>query len=48
MAEREEGKAGILPKELVNVECPRCGFKISEDSEVRRALKTRCCGWSSP
>ena len=34
MAEREQGKAGILPKELVGVDCPRCGFRISEDSEV--------------
>ena len=34
MPEREQGKAGILPKELVNVECPRCGFRISENSEV--------------
>jgi hypothetical protein len=34
MAEREEGKVGILPKELVGVDCPRCGFRISEDSEI--------------
>jgi DNA-directed RNA polymerase subunit RPC12/RpoP len=27
-------KAGKLPKELVDVECPRCGHRISEDSEV--------------
>src|SRR5512135_1116831 len=29
MAERDEGKVGTLPKELVGVDCPRCGFKIS-------------------
>ncbi len=34
MAEQEEGKVGVLPKELVGVDCPRCGFKISEDSEI--------------
>jgi DNA-directed RNA polymerase subunit RPC12/RpoP len=27
-------KAGRLPKELVDVACPRCGFRISQDSEV--------------
>jgi predicted nucleic-acid-binding Zn-ribbon protein len=34
MAEKDEGTAGRLPKELVDVECPRCGSRISEDSEV--------------
>ncbi|MBI1963659.1 MAG: hypothetical protein HYV94_17955 [Candidatus Rokubacteria bacterium] len=35
MAEREEeGKAGALPKELVGADCPRCGFVISQDTEV--------------
>jgi hypothetical protein len=34
MPQRDEGKAGALPKELVGVDCPRCGFKISQDSEV--------------
>ena len=34
MAEKDEGTAGRLPKELINAECPRCGFKINEDSEV--------------
>jgi DNA-directed RNA polymerase subunit RPC12/RpoP len=28
------GKAGSLPKELVDVKCPRCGFRISQDTEV--------------
>ncbi len=27
-------KAGTLPKELVGVDCPRCGFVISQDTEV--------------
>ncbi len=35
MAEKDEGTAGKLPKELINVECPRCGNRISEDSEVK-------------
>lgn len=34
MPEQEEGKAGALPKELIGVDCPRCGFKISQDTEV--------------
>ena len=27
-------KAGTLPKELVGVDWPRCGFVISQDSEI--------------
>ena len=34
MPERDEGKVGALPKELVGADCPRCGFKISQDTEV--------------
>jgi len=34
MAVQEEGTAGRLPKELINAECPRCGTRINEDSEV--------------
>ena len=28
------GKAGTIPKELIDVKCPRCGFRISQDAEV--------------
>lgn len=34
MPESEEGTAGRLPKELVGVDCPRCGFTISQDTKV--------------
>ena len=34
MAAKGEGTACRLPKEPVEVERPRCGFRISEDSEV--------------
>ena len=34
MSERGEGKAGALPKELVGADCPRCGFTISQDTEI--------------
>lgn len=37
MAEKEderETRAASLPKELVGVSCPRCNFKISQDSEI--------------
>lgn len=27
-------KAGVLPKELIGVDCPRCGLVISQDTEV--------------
>ncbi len=30
----KETPAARLPKELVNVDCPRCGFKFSQDTEV--------------
>ncbi len=30
----KETKAADLPKELVGVDCPKCDFKISQDSEV--------------
>ena len=29
-----ETRASSLPKELVGVECPKCAYKISQDSEV--------------
>ncbi|OGL02661.1 MAG: hypothetical protein A3I14_12880 [Candidatus Rokubacteria bacterium RIFCSPLOWO2_02_FULL_73_56] len=34
MPEHDGGKVGALPKELVGADCPRCGFKISQDTEV--------------
>lgn len=37
MAEKQadlEERASSLPKELVGVDCPRCNFRISQDSEV--------------
>jgi predicted RNA-binding Zn-ribbon protein involved in translation (DUF1610 family) len=30
----KETRAGRLPKELVDVDCPKCGFKFSQDTEV--------------
>ncbi len=29
-----ETRAASLPKELVNIDCPKCGFKFSQDTEV--------------
>lgn len=26
--------AGSLPKELVGVDCPKCGYLISQDTEI--------------
>lgn len=30
----KETRAGGLPKELVGVDCPKCGLVISQDSEI--------------
>jgi DNA-directed RNA polymerase subunit RPC12/RpoP len=27
-------RAGSLPKELVGVDCPKCGFLISQDTDI--------------
>ncbi len=29
-----ETRVGSLPKELVGVSCPRCDYKISQDTEI--------------
>ena len=29
-----ETRAASLPKELVGIDCPKCGHKISQDSEI--------------
>ncbi|HJO71537.1 MAG: hypothetical protein QF450_11950 [Rhodospirillales bacterium] len=37
MGEKDRGleeRAASLPKELVGVDCPRCEYRISQDSEV--------------
>ncbi len=30
----KETRAAALPKELVGVDCPKCGHAISQDSEI--------------
>lgn len=34
VGDEKETRAASLPKELVGVDCPKCGEKISQDSEV--------------
>ncbi len=34
MVQKDEGTVGKLPKELVGADCPKCGFKVSQDTEV--------------
>ena len=33
-SDEEEPRVGRLPKELVGVRCPRCDYKISQDTEI--------------
>ncbi len=31
----EETTVGRIPEELIGIDCPKCGEKISQDSEVK-------------
>ena len=31
----KETRAASLPKELVGIDCPKCGYKISQDSDIK-------------